>query len=165
MSSPELHKIALREITADDLPIFFEQQLDPDANYMAAFTAEDPADRDAFMKHWQKVLSDDRLTKRTILFNGEVAGYIVSFDQFGKPSIGYWIGKPFWGKGVATRALTLFLEQVQTRPLFARVVKDNLASRRVLEKCGFVLYGEDKGYASARRAEVEEYILILHPTC
>jgi hypothetical protein len=46
--------ILLRNATEDDLPIFFEQQLDSDANYMAAFTARDPTDRDAFTAHWAK---------------------------------------------------------------------------------------------------------------
>lgn len=47
------------------------------------------------------------------------------------------------------------------RPLYARAVKDNIASIRVLEKCGFVLSGEDKGFSNARSKEVEEFILKL----
>ena len=42
--------VLLRDVTEADLPIFFEQQ-DSAANHMAAFTAKDPADRDAFMAH------------------------------------------------------------------------------------------------------------------
>lgn len=53
--------ITLRDVNEGDLPIFFEQQLDPDANQMAAFTApRDPADRDAFMAHcgsWKNAAS------------------------------------------------------------------------------------------------------------
>ncbi len=81
--------------------------------------------------------------------------------EFGKPEVSYWIGKPYWGKGVATRALSAFLFHVKVRPLYARVAKDNIASLRVLEKCGFARIGEDKGFANARGEEVEEFILRL----
>ena len=89
-----------------------------------------------------------------------MAGYILNFEQFGKPAVAYWIGKPYWGKGVATRALSAFLGYVKVRPLYARAVKDNVASLRVLEKCGFTVCGEDKGFSDARGQEVEECILI-----
>src|ERR1700730_10727135 len=47
--TPETYEVLLRDVMSSDLPIFFEQQLDSDANHMAAFTAKDPTDRDAFM--------------------------------------------------------------------------------------------------------------------
>ncbi len=85
--------VLLRDVTEGDLPIFFEQQLDPAANTMAAFTAKNPADRNAFMAHWTKILGDDTITKKTILFDGQVAGHVLSFEQFGTPAVSYWIGK------------------------------------------------------------------------
>ncbi len=153
--------VLLRDVTAGDLPILFEQQLDPEANYMAAFTSRDPADRDAFMAHWAKILADESIIKQTILADGQVAGSIGSFEQFGEREVGYWIGRQFWGKGIATKALAAFLGHVKQRPLHARAVKDNIASLRVLQKCGFTICGEDKGFAGARGMEVEEYILVL----
>jgi len=154
-------EVQLRNIQPDDLAIFFEQQRDPDANYMAAFTSKNPEDRAAFDAHWQRVLGNDAITKQTILYNEAIAGHILQFEQFGEPGVSYWIGKSFWGKGIATRALQLFLEQIETRPLFARAAKDNAGSVRVLQKCGFEIVGEDKGFANARGAEIEEYILKL----
>jgi RimJ/RimL family protein N-acetyltransferase len=62
---------------------------------------------------------------------------------------------------IATKALSEFLRLLKTRPLYARVAKDNIASIRVLEKCGFTISGEDKGFSNARGEEVEEYILEL----
>ena len=152
-------KILLRDVEEDDLPLFFAHQLDPEANYLAAFTAKDPTDRDAFIAHWAKILADENITIRTIMFAGQVAGHIVSHSWFGDPEISYWIGKEYWGQGIATQALSEFLNLVKIRPLYARVVKDNLASFRVLEKCGFIMDGEDKGFANARGQEVEEFIL------
>ena len=154
-------EVLLRDVEEADLTIFFDQQLDPDANHMAAFTARNPADRAAFMEHWARILGDETITKRTILVDGQVAGNVGSFEQFGEREVGYWLGKDFWGKGVATRALWAFLREVRARPLLARVAKDNLASRRVLEKCGFTICGEDKEFSNARGEEVESLILML----
>jgi RimJ/RimL family protein N-acetyltransferase len=63
--------------------------------------------------------------------------------------------------GIATKALTLFLQVVDVRPLFARVVKDNIGSFRVLEKNGFELSGEGKWYSNARGREVEELVWVV----
>ena len=130
-------EVVLRDVREDDLEIFFEQQLDPAANHMAAFTSRDPADRDAFGKHWTMILSEEAIAKKSILFDGQVAGHVLGFEHFGKESVSYWIGKEYWGKGIATQALSLFLDRQKTRPLYARAAKDNVASIRVLEKCGF----------------------------
>ncbi|HEY1389634.1 MAG TPA: GNAT family N-acetyltransferase [Ktedonobacterales bacterium] len=153
--------IVLRDVTDDDLPIFFEQQLDPDANYMAAFTSRDPTDRDAFMAHWDRIRADRTTTNQTVLLDGQVAGSVASFEDFGQLEVTYWLGREFWGRGVATRALAAFLAYQTTRPIYARAAKDNAASLRVLQKCGFVITGEDKGYANARGEVIEEYVLTL----
>jgi len=160
---PVTKSVQLRDVIESDLPIFFEYQLDPDANYMAAFTARDPTDRDAFMAHWARILSDETITIQTILFNSQVAGSVASYkdEEFGELEITYWIGREYWGKGVATRALSAFVEFVMVRPLYGRAAKDNKASLRVMEKCGFTICGEDKGFAFARGKEVEGYILKL----
>jgi len=153
--------IVLRDVTDDDLPIFFEQQLDPDANYMAAFTSKDPTDRDAFTAHWARIRADKTIINRTVLYDGQVAGSVASYEDDGHLEVTYWLGREFWGKGIATRALTALLEYQTTRPIYARAAKDNAASLRVLQKCGFVITGEDKGYANARGQEIEEYLLTL----
>ena len=110
---------------------------------MAAFPSRDEA---AFREHWEtKVLADDAVTKKTILSDGEVAGNILAFERDGKVLVGYWLGRAFWGKGVATAALAQFLEHVKTRPLHAYVAKHNVASIRVLEKCGFAIVATETG--------------------
>ena len=157
--------VQLRDVIESDLPIFFEQQLDPDANYMAAFTSREPTDRDAFMEHWAQILDNVSNINKTILFNDQVAGNIASYeDENDQREVGYWIGKSYWGMGIASRALSAFLHCVKTRPLYARVAKDNIASLRVLEKCGFTICGEDKEFSNARGEEVEEFILSLGAT-
>ena len=157
-TTPTIH---LRDVQADDLPIFFEQQLDADANWMAGFTAPDPQDRAAFDRRWERILESADILKQTIVVDDEIAGSMLQFELFDKPAIGYWIGKAFWGKGVATAALRLFLQQIPTRPIYAHVAHDNHGSIRVLQKCGFTLVASDFGFANARNAKIEEYIFEL----
>ena len=153
---------SLRDVLEADLPIFFAYQLDPDAQAMAAFTAKDPTDRQAFMMHWHRILADPTNIIRTIIVDRQVAGSVSSYQDAGHPEVTYWLGKNYWGKGLATRALSEFLAQVNpTRPIYARAAKDNRGSLRVLEKCGFRIIGEDKGFANARGTEVEEFLLQL----
>lgn len=128
---------------------------------MAALTAEDTEDKDAFDAHWRRILADESIVKKTILFDGNVAGNVSAFEQFGEREVSYWVGREFWGRGIATKALSQFLDEVEDRPLYARAAKDNSASIRVLEKCGFTLSGEDKGFSNARGEEAEEFVFRL----
>ena len=157
-----IQNLFLRDVVADDLPLFFDFQLDRDANHMAAFTARDPTDREAFTVHWNKIMAEPTNIIRTIVCDGQVVGSVSSYVESAKPEVTYWIGRAHWGKGIATRALTTFLAQANTtRPIYARVSKDNQGSRRVLEKCGFQVIGETKGFANARGKEIEELVLEL----
>jgi RimJ/RimL family protein N-acetyltransferase len=153
--------IQLRDVIETDLSIFFDQQLDPEANYMAAFTRKDPADKESFMAHWTRILNDESILIKTILFEGKIAGSVLSYVQSGEREVSYWLGKEYWGRGIATHALTELLDLIEERPLYARAAKDNIASLRVLEKCGFRIIGEDKGFANARGEDIEEYVLEL----
>jgi RimJ/RimL family protein N-acetyltransferase len=150
--------VTLREVAEDDLPAFFEHQRDTEANRMAGFPSRD---HDAFMEHWTKVLGDPSVTARTVVVDGQVAGNIVSFLHDGRREIGYWIGRAFWGKGIATEALTAFLDLEPTRPLYAGVAGHNIASIRVLEKCGFVVTSAN-GDDDAAGAP-SEVLLVLEP--
>ena len=156
------NELLLRPVVNDDLPIFFAYQLDQEANHMAAFTAKDPTNQEAFMAHWHRILAEETNIIQTILCNGQVAGSVSSYLDEGKPEVTYWLGKEYWGKGIATWALKEFLAHHNpARPIFARVAKDNLGSRRVLEKCGFKVIGELTGFANARGQEIEELLLEL----
>lgn len=154
-------QVELREVTEDDLPIFFEHQLDPEANRVAAFTDRDPADRDGYMARWAEILADETIIKRTILFDGAVVGNILSFVGSGKREVGYWLGREHWGKGIATRALSEFLSTETTRPLHASAAKDNVGSVRVLENNGFVVTGYTRDFAKARGEEIDEVMFEL----
>jgi RimJ/RimL family protein N-acetyltransferase len=156
-----IEKLTLRDVTEADLRTIFEHEQDPEAIRMAAFTHEDPSDRDAFMAHWQRLLAAETIIKRSVVLDSEVVGHIASWVQEGEREITYWIDRNHWGKGVATTALQLFLAEVETRPLWARTAKDNIGSIRVLEKCGFETVGQERGFANARGEEIDELVLKL----
>ncbi len=158
MAEPSAGDVVLRAVVEADLPIFYQQQLDPQAAQMAAFP---PRAEAPFMKHWAQIMADKTNTLKTILFNGEVAGNIVSWDQDDRREVGYWLGREYWGKGVATHALSAMLSCVTVRPLYAHVARGNLASRRVLEKCGFRIFGADRVLDGIPGEPVEEFILRL----
>ncbi|CAN5781318.1 GNAT family N-acetyltransferase [soil metagenome] len=133
--------VTLRDVAESDLLVFFEQQREPEASRMAAFPARE---RDAFFAHWRtKVLGSAETTKQTIVVDGAVAGHIGSWGQGSERLVGYWIGKAYWGQGVATAALAEFVATHETaRPLRAFVAATNAGSVRVLEKCGFRRVGD-----------------------
>ncbi len=132
-------EVRLRLVEDDDLPIFLAHQDDPIAAAMAAFPTRGPAE---FFAHWATIRSDPTLYTRSILADGELVGDIVSWHDHGQREVGYWIARAWWGRGVATAALRLLLEEIPERPVVAHVALENIGSRRVLEHCGFVVVGE-----------------------
>ena len=64
----------------------------------------------------------------------------------GEPTVGYWIGRPYWGQGICTEALGLLIGYVRRHTALSSLVSghfvDNPASGRMMEKCGFVPTGE-----------------------
>lgn len=63
-----------------------------------------------------------------------------------EPTIGYWVGKPYWNMGICTEALRLMLKHIKDTTNITSLVGghylDNPASGKVMEKCGFVPTGE-----------------------
>lgn len=144
-------KITLRPVTEPDLPILFQQQLDSEAVAMADYPSKD---RGEFMRHWEGILKNKSITSRTIIYKEKLAGQIVCWKE-GKyeQRIGYWIGREFWGRGIASAAVTELLKLVKIRPLFAEVAIHNVGSKRVLEKNGFELLEEGKGISMYKLSE------------
>jgi RimJ/RimL family protein N-acetyltransferase len=134
--------VTLRDVVEEDLPVFFEQQLDPEATRMAAFPAREPTE---FFAHWHRILKEPTGIMKTILVDGEVGGNMLSWAHEGVREVGYWLGREFWGRGVATLALAAFVAGIEERPLTAAAFEGNVASMRVLEKCGFVRAGTEDG--------------------
>jgi len=128
--------VTLRAVEDSDLPFFFEWQADEESYRMAAVATRD---EEAFAAHWSRIRSDPDGLLRTIVADGCVTGHALSWTAADGRVVGYWLGKAYWGRGIASAALRLFLTEDPQRPLFATVAEHNAGSRRVLERAGFEL--------------------------
>ena len=124
----------LRDVEPSDLDTFFEHQADPEAVAMAVF----PAHARERLLRLRRQHPNDSLMTRTIVDDGAVAGNISCWEQDRRRLVGYWVGREFWGRGLATAALGELAAEIPERPLHAWVAASNVGSIRVLEKCGFV---------------------------
>jgi len=130
----------LRPVEDADLDAIYMHQSDRAAAQLADVPTRE---RPAFDEHWTRLRANPETFIRTIDEDGEVAGYIFTFIHDDQRVVGYWLGREFWGHGLATAALAAFLPLVDERPLRATVAPANKASVRVLEKNGFRLLREE----------------------
>src|SRR3954447_5572166 len=151
--------VRLRSVVDRDLEVFFDHRADPEAVEMAAFPARD---KDQFLVHWAKVRADDTNVVRTIVADGMVAGTVGSWQENGQQLLGYWVGREYWGRGVATQVLALLVDEVSIRPLYAHVAVHNVGSIRVLDKCGFRHDPAQEAKAPAPDDGIEEFIFVLN---
>ncbi|MGH2881542.1 MAG: GNAT family N-acetyltransferase [Solirubrobacteraceae bacterium] len=153
--------VSLRPLEDRDLDTIFRQMTDPESIRMAAFTAEDQSDRNAFLDRISRLRADTSVSFRVIDVDGAVAGTIGRFRADDQLEVTYWVDRTLWGKGIASAALRILLAETAERPLYARATSDNLGSLRVLEKAGFRRIGVNRDFAPGRGEEVEETILRL----
>ena len=139
--------VTLRPVVEEDLPVIYERQLDPDSVRMSGVNPRDP---DEFAAYWKETMADDSILARSIVADGELAGLGLCFRVGDLDTVGYWIGKEHWGRGIASAALVLMVDEVETRPLHATCYRSNIGSVRVLEKCGFELLGYEWAEARGR---------------
>ncbi|MGW4598773.1 GNAT family N-acetyltransferase [Streptomyces sp. NPDC004457] len=145
--------VLLRGVTERDLEALFAYEHDPEAARRSRFT---PRPRDAFFRHWrERVLGDPDCLARAVTVDGEVAGSVVSWTQEGRRFVGYWLGRPYRGRGIGTRALGRFLELEPVRPLYADPFAGNTASVRLLEAHGFERAG------TVRHGTDEHVLMVL----
>ena len=151
-------EVGLRAVEDADLDVFFEHQRDTEASGMAAVDARD---KDQFAAHWVRVRANETAVLRTIVAGGAVAGNVVSWVQDGQRLLGYWVGREYWGRGIATAALAQFVRQLPTRPLWAHVATHNAGSIRVLEKAGFRRDREQEAAMPGPEDGIEEFVFRL----
>jgi RimJ/RimL family protein N-acetyltransferase len=152
-------EVLLRDVADSDMPVFFALHRDVEAAKMAGFGTKDRDVADLAAR-WRQALVPGT-TQKAVLVGGEVVGLAATFFLEGKLQVTYWIARAHWGRGIATEALSQLVKIVTTRPLYASAAWDNAASLGVLQKCGFVIRGSARAYASARGEEIEEVFLEL----
>lgn len=110
---------------------------------------------------------DTRATYYAIEVDGRLAGGIgvepYSDERGGAAAFGYWLGRAYWGRGIATEAARMLADEAlgsgRFRRLEAFVFAENLASARVLEKCGFTREGRLQGFYLDRDGKVCDAVL------
>ncbi len=126
---------------------------------MAAFTAQDPDDRNAFDRWLTGLLAQPDVTIWAILSDNQLAGSVAVFPSDLGLEVTYGVDPERWGQGIATSALRLVLGRVSERPLYARTASDNTRSVGVLTACEFRPVGTERSFAPGRGVVVEETIL------
>ena len=129
----------LRNVVEGDLRTFFEHQRDPEAASMAAFP---PREWEAFISHWRhNVLGGQANEVRTIPVDDQVAGYVSSWEQEGRRLVAYWVGREYWGRGIAYRAAKQVLDHgfgvLKLREIVSFTAAVNERSRRLMERLEF----------------------------
>jgi RimJ/RimL family protein N-acetyltransferase len=156
---PDLH---LRPVTWADLPELFRFQCDAESSSLAGVI---PRSEAAFYAVWEKTMADPRVVARVIASGPKILGSIACFRMEGEgeavDALGYWIARDHWGKGVATRAVAMFLEECPRRPLHAHVAAPNIASLKVLARNGFTEVRRRHSPATERYTECLLVELIL----
>jgi RimJ/RimL family protein N-acetyltransferase len=159
--------VSIALITEDDIKTLYPLGHDKDVSWMSGGGLTFPISYEEFR------------IRKTIAVSasvGEMASYAIRWDDtlvgsigyFRREAdvpleIGYWLGKKYWGKGIATSALLLALDAMRddgiSGTLIASTIADNLGSRHILLKCGFREIGAEVYDSPARKMEVES---ILH---
>ncbi|WP_344880684.1 GNAT family N-acetyltransferase [Nonomuraea antimicrobica] len=146
--------VRLRDVVEADLEAFLEQEHDPETVRRSRFA---PRERARFIRHWEtQILDDPTVFVQAVLVDDVLAGHLVAWWEEERRFIGYVFGRAFWGRGIGTRAMGLFLDKEQTRPLHADPHHANTASVRLLERHGFERSG------TVRHGEDEHLLLVLH---
>lgn len=138
--------VILRELTEADLPLLakYANNEKVSVNLRDGFPSPYTIDDAKFF--FYMVNSQSPKTIFAIEYQGNYVGNIsllVGSDVYSKSAeIGYFIGEPFWNKGITTKAVNLIVkfgfEKLDIVRIYTGVFDFNVASQKVLEKCGFV---------------------------
>ncbi len=152
--------LRLRDVTPGDFPALFAMYTDSRSAHMAAFSGDDPDDEPKFQRRWRRILTSPDVVVKAIEVDGRLCGTVSAWPEGHALYVAYWVDSAWWGQGIATRALRCLLQDC-ARPVRARCAADNVASARVLAKCGFHRVGRVHGFANMRGQVIEEFVYEL----
>ena len=143
----ETRRIMLRRWQETDAEALFKYASDPDVGPRAGWPAHQSVEDS--LKVIRTYFNNDTTWAIVLKETGEPIGCIGYYTQENSNinigendcEVGYWLGKPFWNKGICTEALRLMLDYCNHVKHFDNIWADhftgNPASGRVMEKCGF----------------------------
>jgi RimJ/RimL family protein N-acetyltransferase len=118
---------------------------------------------------WMNHIKDHQPVQNlAILYNGMVVGNIgckLQEDVYRKSiEIGYFVGEEYWGKGIATAAIDLFVQYLvhhfQPIRIYAEVFAHNQSSMKALRKNGFILESIRRKAAIKNNEMVDDYVWV-----
>ena len=146
------HRIFLRPWRDSDAEALYKYASDPDVGERAGWPPHQSVEESREIIN--TVFHSDTIWAIVLKETGEAIGCMGYMPEWemnlpareGEPLVGYWVGKPYWNKGICTEALQLMLDYIRRETDYASLIGshyvDNPASGRVMEKCGFVPTGE-----------------------
>lgn len=149
-ANPGARSVSIRPLRVEDAQPYFYQLLHPDVWRLGQMRPiRSLGDTQRFFRTLQ-----DRTDSKGFAIIADAADVVgaIFVELRGSPGqISYWVGRNFWGQGVASRAVILLLaflrEELGLTRAEAVIASDNLPSIRVVEKCGFVASRRDEGTA------------------
>ncbi len=150
----ETERLRLRPFSFDDEAAVFALVSDPEIAHFVRFDAHrTPAETRAFLELVERYYrrgepfawgivrrEDERLIGS--------CGFVSQAGEKKSAEIGYWLGKPYWGKGYAVEAARTLVhfgfEQMNLERVEAKCFVENRAGQRVIEKLGMKLEGTDR---------------------
>jgi len=125
--------------------------------------------REEDAENWLKKAVLNKKTMLAISSNTESIGSIsiVINDDIRRLSgaLSYWVGEPFWGKGIATESVKTFtnyiFENFEIIRIYAKFFASNTASKRALEKAGFIMEGNFKKAIIKEGKILDQYLYAI----
>ena len=145
-------RILLRPWVDSDAEALFRYASDPDVGARAGWAPHQSVEES--LEIIRTVFHNDTTWAIVLKETGEpigAMGYMLQYEwsvpsRENEPMVGYWVGKPYWNRGICTEALRLMLDYIRKQDnypsLFCTHYEDNQASGRVMEKCGFYPTGD-----------------------
>jgi RimJ/RimL family protein N-acetyltransferase len=167
-------RLVLRPLQAADAPAMQRYASDFDVARMLAQVPHPYPEGEAAAFIAEVCELDDDLPFRVFAIDQDgfagTAALAADGDSFAQRTgrLGYWLGRPFWGHGLATEAVRVLLADyafgtLGLRRVTAGVFDDNPASMRVLAKLGFTQTGEEMRWSEARGVEVRHLLYAVTP--
>ncbi|MFF2370328.1 GNAT family N-acetyltransferase [Agromyces sp. NPDC058110] len=158
----EPHVVSLRATRDTDLDTLFLIGHDPVAVRSTRPAPPGTDDRATVEARWRVLMADPAIDLRTVRADGEIVGSVARWYEQGAPEVVTWIDRAHRGHGIATRAMRIFLEVLDERPVRAHATSDDAGSVRVLEHLGFEPVGTEGSSAGpAGGTDVEELLYLL----
>ena len=163
----ETERLILRPWKNEDVTSLYELARDPHVGPPCGWNPHED------IKESQEVLEDILMNDYTFAVilkeTGEVIGDISLMpycesrfpENENQGEIGFWMGYPYWGKGYMSEAckriIAYGLDELQLERIWCAHNLDNVASKRVQEKSGFVFHHEDSYYAR----EIDQRVKVM----